>query len=365
MAMIHAKRRVIIRYKRKFPPGMIVVSENILLGCGNPLLDIQATVDKNFLKKWGLKENDAILCDEKHNAMFDELVENFEVEYVPGGATQNAIRVCQWILNLPNRASFFGAIGKDKFGEMLSTKTREAGVNARYQINEIVKTGTCAVLINGQNRSLCAHLAAANTFTLDHLLEPESKEIIESAQFFYIAGFFLTVSLPSIMHIAKHSYNHGKTFLFNLAAPFISQFFFTSLSEVFPYIDILFGNEDEAAAFAKAAGFDTADLKEVALRTAAMEKKSSKPRVVIITQGANPVIVAVGNKVTLHPAEEIPADKIVDTNGAGDAFVGGFLSQYIQNKGIDESVKCGNYAAGEIIQKHGCTFPKVCKYHRC
>lgn len=342
---------------------MANLPEQILLGCGNPLLDIQANVGKGFLDKWGLKENDAILCDEKHNAMFDELVEKYDVEYIPGGATQNAIRICQWILNVPNRASFFGAIGKDKFGEMLSAKTKEAGVVAKYQINETVKTGTCAALINGQNRSLCAHLAAANTFTLDHLYKPECEEIIKKSRFYYIAGFFLTVSPPSIMHIAKISYDNGKTFLFNLAAPFISQFFFTSLKEVLPYVDVLFGNEDEAGAFAKAAGFDTADLKVIALKTASMEKKSSKPRTVVITQGANPVVVAVGAELMMYPVEEIPKEKIVDTNGAGDAFVGGFLSQYIQNKSLEESVKCGIYAAGEIIQKHGCTFPPFCKYH--
>ncbi|KAK6037399.1 hypothetical protein COOONC_25095, partial [Cooperia oncophora] len=229
---------------------------------------------------------DAILCDDKHNAMFDELVEKFEVEYIPGGATQNAVRVCQWILNKPNRAAFFGAIGNDKYGDMLRSKAKEAGVSAQYQINESVKTGTCAALIHNQHRSLCAHLAAANTFTIEHMLKPENAKIIENAKYFYIAGFFLTVSPPSIMHVAEHSFKHDKVLMnvlygvtrclksscSNLAAPFISQFFFEPLKAVMPYVDVLFGNEDEAAAFGKAAGFDTTDLKEIALKTAAMEK---------------------------------------------------------------------------------------------
>lgn len=37
------------------------------MGCGNPLLDIIAKVDDNFLKKYDLKPDDAILADEnKH-----------------------------------------------------------------------------------------------------------------------------------------------------------------------------------------------------------------------------------------------------------------------------------------------------------
>lgn len=43
---------------------MADLPEGTLLGMGNPLLDLQATVEKDFLDKWGLKENDAILCDD-------------------------------------------------------------------------------------------------------------------------------------------------------------------------------------------------------------------------------------------------------------------------------------------------------------
>jgi adenosine kinase len=31
--------------------------------------------------------------------------------------------------------------------------------------------------------------------------------------------------------------------------------------------------------------------------------------------------------VTSYPVELLPKEKLVDTNGAGDAFVGGFLAQ--------------------------------------
>jgi adenosine kinase len=49
--------------------------------------------------------------------------------------------------------------------------------------------GTCAVLVtnNGNDRSLCANLAAANCFTIDHIHKPENKQYIENAKFFYIS----------------------------------------------------------------------------------------------------------------------------------------------------------------------------------
>ncbi|TSK22678.1 Adenosine kinase [Bagarius yarrelli] len=45
------------------------ISQNSLFGMGNPLLDICAVVDKDFLDKYGLKPNDQILAEEKHKEM--------------------------------------------------------------------------------------------------------------------------------------------------------------------------------------------------------------------------------------------------------------------------------------------------------
>lgn len=44
-----------------------------------------------------------------------------------------------------------------------------------FQKNPEVATGTCAVLVNGGERSLVANLAAANTFTHSHLETSEAK----------------------------------------------------------------------------------------------------------------------------------------------------------------------------------------------
>jgi adenosine kinase len=53
----------------------------------------------------------------------------------------------------------------------------------------ILFTGTCAVLVtdNGNDRSLCANLAAANCFTIDHIRKPENKLYIGNAKFFYVS----------------------------------------------------------------------------------------------------------------------------------------------------------------------------------
>ena len=62
---------------------------------GNPLLDIQATVAAGYLDKYGLESNNQILAEDKHLPIYKELVSWFPVDYFPGGATLNSIRVAQ------------------------------------------------------------------------------------------------------------------------------------------------------------------------------------------------------------------------------------------------------------------------------
>ncbi|XP_046409299.1 adenosine kinase 2-like isoform X1 [Neodiprion fabricii] len=332
-------------------------NEGLLLGMGNPLLDISATVDEDFLKKYELKANDAILAEKKHKTLYDELIEQYKADFIAGGSTQNSMRVAQWFLERPNIATFMGCVGNDKYAQILKDKARSDGINVHYQYTDEEPTGTCAVLITGKERSLCANLAAANCFSVSHIQVPENRELLEKAAFIYISGFFLTVSPETIQEVARHALDKGKTFLMNLSAPFLCEFFKTPMRAALPYVDILFGNETEAETFATVNELGTKDIKEIALEISKMEKvNNKKKRIVIFTQGHGPVILAKDNTITEFSVDQIPEEKVVDTNGAGDAFVGGFLAQFIQGRSLETSIKCGIWAASQIIQRSGCTY---------
>lgn len=331
---------------------------------GNPLLDISATVDEELLGKYGLEANNAILAEEKHIPIYKELVDNYKHDYIPGGASQNSMRVAQWVLGKDSKAtSYIGCVGDDEFGKILSDRAKDAGVNVNYLVHDTEPTGTCAVLITGKHRSLIANLAAANHYSRDHLDKAENWAFVEKAKYFYISGFFLTVSPPSILAVGKHAAQTNKCFAMNLSAPFLCQFFKEPMMEALPYVDILFGNETEAVVFAKEHNFGTEDLKEIALKISHLEKTNSeRPRIVIITHGQHPTLVAKDGKVEEYPIVPINQEDIVDTNGAGDAFVGGFLSLWIQNGSIEDCVKVGHQAANYIIQQSGVTFSDEPKF---
>ena len=82
----------------------------IILGMGNPLLDISATVETPMLEKYNLKANDAILYEKED--LYDELLANYKPDYIAGGATQNSCRVAQWLLPEAQSVAFFGCVGK-------------------------------------------------------------------------------------------------------------------------------------------------------------------------------------------------------------------------------------------------------------
>lgn len=337
--------------------------DGAILGMGNPLLDISAEVPMEVLEKYGVTLNNAILAEEKHLPLYQELISNYPVQYIAGGATQNSIRVAQWMIKVPGSTAYFGAVGSDNYGQTLERCALQDGVRVVYQKNPEVPTGTCAVLINGRERSLIANLGAANTFSPSHLENADCQDAISKAKLIYISGFFLTVSVESLLTVTKRAVEENKIFCLNLAAPFLIQFFADQMAAAMPYTDFVFGNESEAACYGEAKGYGN-DLETVALKLAAQPKASgTRARVVVFTQGSKPTLVACNGVVTYYEVEPVATELIVDTNGAGDAFVGGFISQLVQGKDVAECCRAGHFAARTIIQRSGCSFPKECTYY--
>ena len=143
--------------------------------------------------------------------------------------------------------------------------------------------GTCAVLVVGKERTLCANISAANNYKIEHLEQEVVTDpcpfpclpslilttlpcqsvwaMVTKAKHYYISGFFLTVSPPSIMKVAQHAAAENKVgnsccqhvsrclhqrlaltlplwlqqFCMNLAAPFICEFFKDPLVAALPY----------------------------------------------------------------------------------------------------------------------------------
>ena len=194
---------------------------------------------------------------------------------------------------------------------------------------------------------------------MEHVLQNWSS--VEKAKLYYTSGFHLNVCFQAIFKIAQYSDGHeNKCFFFNLSAPFVPKFHNKELLELLPYVDTVFGNGEEALTFAEVNEWIGQNLSQIVLKIANFTKNNSKKsRTVIITQGHGPVLVASSGDKTVKEfkVKEMDPSQLVDTNGAGDAFVAGYISQYILGKTLKERIEVGIYAAQEIIQQNGCQYP--------
>ena len=103
----------------------------------------------------------------------------------------------------------------------------------------------------------------------------------------------------------------------------------------------------------------------IAKAMAKFKKSNTKrPRVAFVTNGSKPIIMATNVagseevEVKEFPILALENHQVVDTNGAGDSFVGAFLSQLYQGKDLEVAVSAGIYLSREVVQRSGCQFPE-------
>lgn len=165
----------------------------LLIPADNPrfLLDIQAFGNEALLEKYGLKANDAILAEDKHQGIFEDLLNNYDAKLIAGGAAQNTARGAQYMLP-PNSVVFAGGVGDDKYAAILHDAVKQVGLRVEYRVDPKVETGRCGVVITGHNRSMCTELGAANHYDVEHLKKPEVWALVQGAEAYYVGGYHFT-----------------------------------------------------------------------------------------------------------------------------------------------------------------------------
>lgn len=219
------------------------------------------------------------------------------------------------------------------------------------------------MLINGLNRSMVANLGAASLFSEDWMDEEENACALERAQYFYFTGFFLAVCPPVVERVARMCSESNRLMILNFSAVFVLQMQRVSLGNVIQYVDIVISNKEEAIAFSDANDWKTKNIFEIGKRLQAMPKQNIRPRLVMITDAVCPVLCFQENdRVLEYPVPKVDKSKIYDTNGCGDAFVGGFLAMYVQKMPLDYCIRTGIFASQQILNVIGVQIEKLPKF---
>lgn len=261
----------------------------------------------------------------------------------------------------PNhKFGLIGCIGKDNYGEIILENLKKVDVETILEISETELSSRCAVGIVNKERCLVPQIRASNKLSLDFVKNNLTK--ILEAEILYIEGYFVIDCWDIVKFLANEFKKSGKRVAFCLSAVFMVQVFFDRIKEISDLADIIFGNEEESAAFAEKLGHvKGSDKENAAFILKSLEKVEG--RIVLITHGSQPTVGAVWNNETSEfkeileiPTVHVESDKIEDTNGCGDAFAGGFLSFLIKGNSLENSIKAGLYSSSVIIQHLGATF---------
>ncbi|KAI0038930.1 hypothetical protein FA95DRAFT_1612994 [Auriscalpium vulgare] len=78
----------------------------------------------------------------------------------------------------PDSVVYTGCVGDDELAEQLKAANAREGLKDAYLVKAGEKTGACAVVITGHDRSLVTTLHAAESFDKAHLSSPDVARLI-------------------------------------------------------------------------------------------------------------------------------------------------------------------------------------------
>ena len=112
---------------------------------------------------------------------------------IPGGSTLNSARSANFILKHQGHANsvvYYGSIADDEKGKTLEKVLTDEGVTGNFHKDTETPTGTCAVIVVNKERTLCANLAAACKYKIEHL--HNNMDALRNAALIYSSSFFIT-----------------------------------------------------------------------------------------------------------------------------------------------------------------------------
>jgi sugar/nucleoside kinase (ribokinase family)/fructoselysine-6-P-deglycase FrlB-like protein len=224
------------------------------------------------------------------------------------------------------RTAFAGAVGGDLFGRYMLDEMTERGVDvSACSVDLAASTGVSVVLSTRDDRATLTFPGVMATHRSD-LVPPE---MIRRARHVHLGSYFLQTAarrgLPELFAAAR---DDGVTT--SLDCNWDPSDRWDGITQLIPLSDLFFLNENEARMIT---GLESAEAAAHALRQLGGERLS-----VIVKRGANGALLTSSRGVITLPALDV---EVADTTGAGDSFNAGFLSGWLGNRPLAESLKLG------------------------
>jgi ribokinase len=241
------------------------------------------------------------------------------------------------------RVGFVGAIGRDSLGQSAREFYRKEGITAHFATKPAHATGTAAILVNAKAENEIIVALGANA-VLARSDVPAAW--LRSARI-VIAQF--ESNLATTAFVLREARRHGATTILN-PAPMRSD----ATAALLKHVDILIPNEREFIALLRPRGVKVRDAEWRQLSTSRLQALCRQLEVptVIVTLGERGCFLSQPDLAILIPGHQ--GLKVIDTAGAGDAFVGGFAAGLRRFDGeVTRAAYFANATAALAVTKPG------------
>ena len=239
---------------------------------------------------------------------------------------------------LGHHAKLICGLGLDLAGELVLKKAGSSGVDVSEVTRSERLTTPIASLTVGKDgsRTSCNSRATMLTGFLPELKELKGVKVVSLASLFRAP----LDQKDTIIRLIRQAKMAGAVVCADTKIPTFRSLSLEDLEEVLPLIDYFFPNEKEAE-------YMTGETDE---RKMAEALRKTGIRNVIVKTGEKGCMVC-GEKEAFHmPAMEVRA---VDSTGAGDSFVAGFISGILAGDSLRDCCKRGIACAAECVQRMG------------
>jgi fructoselysine 6-kinase len=241
----------------------------------------------------------------------------------------NAFNVAVALARMGRRASYLGAVGDDPGAEVIVGAATEAGVDTSRIQRMPGSTGRTVVDhdADGERRFVTEDYGVA----ADYRIDPETAAWLSTAGWLHFARQVDLADWGSTLRegpgVLSCDLGHGG------GVPM--------LELVAPVVDVVFMSASSAA------GLTPKQMVRRALDAGAS--------LVVVTLGAGGSIAASADSDWQMNA--VPVARVIDTLGAGDAYIAAFIAARMDGKGIEEAMRAGSIAGAAACTQWGPTGP--------
>ena len=307
-----------------------------LCGLGNAIVDIFVEVSDDEFAKLGYERGTMRLVDLPDQQTLLHRFHEREPRLVSGGSVANSVIAFS---QLGGTGAFIGCVGDDRYGLFYANEFSELRIDIGNPVIHGEATGTCVAIITPDaERTMRTCLAVSSHLAARHV----DEERIKKSEWLFIEGYVFANpdtgqgAIKKAIEIAKR---HGTKVALTCSEAFIPEVFGGPFGEALKQADLLFCNEAEGGALAKAASAEEAFRK----------LKGVVPSL-IVTAGNKGAYVRHGG-VETH-VSSFPCTPR-DLTGAGDMFAGSFLYGITHGTPVEQAARAACFLAMKVITQIG------------